>query len=53
MNDEFERILISEENRRREIHQMSLEDGMNAPKDPGWQGSNPDNDRFVHRYPWD
>ena len=53
MNTEFERVLIAEESRRRELHQMSIDDAMNAPHDPGWQGSNPDNDPFVHRNPWD
>lgn len=53
MNTEFERVLIAEENRRRELHQMPIEDAMNAPHDPGWQGSNPDNESRVHRNPWD
>jgi hypothetical protein len=53
MNDEFDRVLISEENRRRELHQMSIDDAMNAPHDPGWQGNNPDNDRSVYRHPFD
>lgn len=53
MNEEFERVLIAEENRRRELHQMGVDDALNAPHNPGWQGSNPDNDPFVHRNPWD
>lgn len=53
MNTEFERILIAEENRRRELHQMPIEEAINAPHDPGWQGSNPDNDHLIHKNPWD
>ena len=53
MNTEFERVLIAEENRRRELHQMPIEDAMNAPHDPGWQGSSPDNENRVYRNPWD
>lgn len=46
---EFE--LVS--NARSELHQMNLDDTYNAPHDPGWQGSNPDNDRPVYRNPFD
>lgn len=52
MNEEFERVLITEENRRRELHQMGVDDALNAPHDPGWQGSNPDNDHPVYENPW-